>query len=174
MNKLDTVIDGALYALYMFFSCLVCMLVEWFISRVLTLLLEISPFTLSLIRVIIYTVGVNAILSIAAYKEGHRSARASAVGTLISGIFATAVHFLFCLLFTFEPFCAGGVKYISAMLKFGRAMTLNNISNGLSRTDSISIFFINALISVGFIMLFKVMGAKKRVAERSELDLPTQ
>ena len=53
-------------------------------------------------------------------------------------------------------------------------MTLNNISNGLSRTDSIGIFFINALISVGFIMLFKVMGAKKRVAERSELDLPTQ
>lgn len=171
MKKLDIIIDGALYALYMFLSCLVCMLVELFVSKVITLFVEVSPFNLSLIRAVLYTVGVNAILSIVAYKEGYRSAYASAAETVISGIIATAVHFLFCLLFTFEPFCAGGVKYISAMLKYGRGLTLSNLSDGMTRVDSIAVFLLISLIGVGLITLFKVIGAKKRISERTELDL---
>ena len=121
-TALDVLLDAGIYAFYMFAACLVWMVAEAGIVKLLTLCFEMNYFTLCVIRAVIYTLGVNAMLSLVAYREGYKAAGASVFGTLISGILATLVHFAFCLLFSFNPFCAGGVRFITALVKFGTTL----------------------------------------------------
>jgi hypothetical protein len=170
MKKLDILIDSAIYALYFFFTCLVCMLAEWFASRIITLFIEISPFALSIVRVIIYTVGVCAVLGIALFKEGYRSARANVGETVISVALASVTYFLFCLLFSFEAFCAGGVKYVTLLLKYGSSLTLSQVEGGLTRLDPIGIFFLHIAVYGAVMTVCKQIGADKRIDDRRGIN----
>ena len=166
MKKLDVIIDSAIYALYFFFSCLVCMIAEWFASRVITLFVGISPFALSLVRVVIYTVGVCTVLGIALYKEGYRSAHSHIGETALSVALSSVVYFLFCLLFSFEAFCAGGVKYVTLLFKYGSDLTVAQTESGLTRLDPIGVFFLHILIYGIVMALCKYLGACKRRDDR--------
>ena len=174
----DILLDALVYAFYMFGACLVWMVAEAGIIKVLTLCFEIDYFVLCLIRAIIYILGVCAMLSFAAYREGYKSARASFVGTMISGVLASVIHFAFCLLFSFNPFCAGGVKFITALIKFGTALSSSAFIGQLYRIDYIPFFFANALLYCILMATFKKMGASARLVDRAELtkdqskDLP--
>lgn len=170
MKKLDILVDSLFYALYFFLSCLACMIAEWFASRVITLFVEISPFALSVIRLTVYTVGVPAVLGIALYKEGYRSARAHIGETVISSALASVTYFIFCLLFSFEAFCAGGVKYATLLLKFGEDLTSEQIANGLSRLDPIGIFFLHIAVYAAVMALCKHLGANKRLDDRRGIN----
>lgn len=169
MKKLDVLIDAAIYAFYMFAACLVMMVAEMLIIRVLTLCFGIDYFVLCLIRAAIYVIGVNIILSLVAYREGYKAAEASVVGTLISGILAMIIHFFFCLLFSFEAFCAGGVKFITAIIKFGPSLSDSSFMGQLFRIDFIPFFFINGLVYCILMAVFKKLGASQRLVDREEL-----
>ena len=165
----DVLLDALVYALYMFGACLVWMVAEAGIIKVLTLCFEINYFVLCIIRAAIYTLGVCAMLSFAAYREGYKTARASFGGTLISGVLASVIHFMFCLLFSFNPFCAGGVKFITALAKFGPALSSSSFIGQLNRIDYIPFFFAIALLYCILMATFKKIGASARLLDRAEL-----
>jgi hypothetical protein len=170
MKKLDIIIDSAIYALYFFLTCLVCMLAEWFLSHVITLFVEISPYALLIIRVVLYTLGVPTILGIALYKEGYRSAHSHAGETVISVALASIVYFIFCLLFYFEAFCAGGVKYLTLLLKYGKDLTGSLIDSGLTRFDPVGVFFLHIAVYCAVMALCKHLGAAKRREDRRGIN----
>ena len=169
MRKLDILIRSAFHALYLLISCVTCMVAEMLIIRVLTLCFEIDYFTLCIIRAAIYLVGVNAILAIVSFREGYREASCRILDTVLSGVFGTVIHFFFALLFSFEAFCAGGVKFLTALVKFGPSLSDSTFMGELYRTDFIPVFFVNGLICCAVATIFNVLGAKKRLADRAIL-----
>jgi hypothetical protein len=168
-TALDVLFDAGFYAFYMFGACLVWMVAEAGIVKLLTLCFEISYFNLCVIRALIYTLGVSAMLSLVAFREGYKAARASVFGTLISGILATLVHFIFCLLFSFNPFCAVGLKFITALVKFGTSLSDSAFIGTLNRIDFIPVFFVCGALYSLLMSVFKRLGAYKRLADRAEL-----
>ncbi len=175
MKKTDIAIGGLLYALYMFVSCLVSMLAEMFIVRVITLFVYVDPFALCIIRAVIYTLFVNAILGLAAFYEGYKNASWRPVETGISGFIALLAHFLVSMLFSFEAFCSGGVKFYSALFKFGSYLSSGESFKGvLTREDCIGVFFINGIIYLAVMITAQYFGAKKRLKDRKELLTHTE
>ena len=170
MKKLDLLIDSLFYAVYFFFACLVCMFAEMLATRVVTLAIEISPFALCAMRAAIYTLGVGAILGIVAYKEGYKAAYAHPVSTILSVLIAAIPYSIFCLLFSFEPFCAGGVKYVTAMAKFGGNMTFTNLTDNITRLDPIGFFFVYIALYCGIMTLCKYLGAENRIEYRRSIN----
>ena len=169
MKKSDVIVDALFYAVYMLGSCIVVMVAEWFFVKVLSLLFPINYFALCIIRATIYTLGVNAILAIISYRGGYKAAQCSVVGTAISCILATVAHFMFCLLFRFNAFCAGGVKFIAALTMFGSNLNNASFIGEIALLDYIPYFFLNALIYCVVIVVFKKLGATKRLRDRAEM-----
>ncbi len=169
MKKGDILISSLFYAVYMLVSCIVVMCAEILILKLVNWFIVPSPLTVCVLRVIIYTVGVNAILAIAAYKEGYRAAYFSLVGTLISAVLATVMHFVFSLLFGFEAFASGAVKFISALIRFGSSLNSPLFVGKLDRFDMIPFFFINAAVYIAVMLIFGKLGEKNRLRDRKEL-----
>jgi len=168
-NLIDSLIMAPIYAFYTVISCAVVMLAEMLILRVLDLTVVMNATTVGTIRAIIYTVGVCAVLSIAAYREGYHAAGYSVPETLLSGILGAIIHFIFALLFSFEAFCAGAVKFVSALLKYGSYLNSENAVVELFRYDCILVFAIYSVIYALLMAFFKRLGAKKRLVDRKEL-----
>lgn len=171
MKKQHVFIDALLYAFYMLISCVTCMFAEMLIVKVLSLLFPIPYFALCIIRAVIYTFGVNAILCIISFREGYKAAYCSVVFTMISGIAATVIHFLFALLFGFEAFCAGGVRSITALVNFGATLASSSFMDKLTPLDFTIVFFINSLAYCVFMTISKKLGAKRRLIDRAELNI---
>ena len=169
MKKGDILFGTVICSVYMLVSCIVMMFAEMLAIKIINLFVGLSPLSLCIVRAIIYTVGVNAILAIVSYREGYRSASFSVVGTLISGALASFLHFLFSLLFSFEAFCSGGVKFITALVKFGSSLNSESFSGSLSRFDCIPFFFLNAFVYIAVVIIFGRLGARSRLSDREEL-----
>ena len=56
-RTIDTLITSLLYAFYFLISCLICMVAEILIIKVIDITVEVSYFTLCVIRAFIYTLG---------------------------------------------------------------------------------------------------------------------
>ena len=164
-------IDALLYAFYMLVSCITVMFAEMFIVKVLSLLVPISYFALCIIRAAIYSLGVNAILAIIAYREGYKAAYCSVVFTVISGVIATVIHSILALLFSFEAFCAGGVRSITALVNFGGALQSSATLAKLNLLDYVAVFFVNGLFYCAVMAAAKYIGAKRRIADRAMLNI---
>ena len=171
MRIKNTLIDAPIYALYMLGSCIACMFAEMLIVKVLTLLFAIDYYTLCIIRTVIYSLGVNAILCILAYREGYKSAESSPVFTIISGFLATAIHFPFALLFGFEAFCAGGVRFITALVKFGPYLASSSFIGELHWLDFTPVFFINGFVYCVLMAVAKHIGKNRRLLDREALTV---
>ena len=169
MRKTDIFVNSLLYAAAMLISCIVVMLAETLITRVLGSLFELTPFLLCIIRAAIYSIGVTALLAIMAYTEGYRASYFSAAETAISGTLASLAHLLFSLLFSFEAFASGGVKFVAALVKFGEKLNLRSFSGKLEPIDSIPFFFLFALIYVAAMILCGKLGVVARLRSRKEL-----
>ena len=165
----DALIDSLIYAFFMLIACLVCMCAEILIVKIIDLCVAIDYLTLCVVRAVIYTVGVNTVLSMIAYRDGYKAARCSVIGTAISCIIATAIHFLFSLLFGFEAFCAGGVRFIAGIVKYGSALSESSMIRNLHPADFVAVFFINGLVYCVLMTLFKKIGEKRRLIDREEL-----
>ena len=165
----DTLIDSLIYAFFMFIACLVCMCAEILIVKIVDLCIAIDYLYLCILRTAIYTLGVNAVLAMVAYRDGYRSARCSVITTAISCIIATAIHFLFSLLFSFEAFCAGGVRFIAGIVKFGARLSESSMIRSLHPADFVAVFFINGLIYCIIMTTFKKVGERRRLLDREQL-----
>lgn len=169
MKKSDTLLNSLVYAVYMIVSCIVVMLAEALLTRVLGSMFELTPYTLCIIRATVYTPAVPVLLGILAYREGYRSAYFSTSETIISGAIASVAHFLFALLFSFEAFIAGGVRFVAALVKFGDKLNLKSFKGELEAVDTIPFFLLFAVIYIAVMILCGKLGARARLKSRKEL-----
>ena len=65
------------------------------------------------------------------------------------------------MLFGFEAFCAGGVRFIAGIVKYGSELTESSMIRNLHPADFVAVFFINGLIYCVLITLFKKIGVNK-------------
>ena len=170
-KTLDVLINAPLYALYMFLACFVVMFAEILVVKLANWFIVTDYYSTSLIRAVIYTLGVNAILGAIAFREGFKNAKATPVATAISGVLATVLYFIFCLLFSFEAFCAGGAKSIAVIIKFGKSINSEMFIGKLGRFDIIPFFLVNCAIYIAVMVIFNVIGAYKRRLDRIEMNV---
>ena len=167
----DVLINSLLYSLYMFLSCLVVMFAEILAVKIANLFVVTDYYSLCILRAVVYTLGVNAILGAIAFREGFKNAKATPISTAISGVLATLCHSVFCLLFSFEAFCAGGVRSIAILAKFGKSINSPVFKGTLDRFDIIPYFFMNAAIYVALMVVFNAVGAYKRKLDRQQMNV---
>ncbi|MBE6583564.1 MAG: hypothetical protein E7649_01095 [Ruminococcaceae bacterium] len=170
-RPIDTLLGSLVYALYMMLSCLVIMFVEILAIKIANLFVVVDNFSTSVIRAVIYTLGVNALLAIIAFHEGYKAARPAPIATAISATVATLIHSLFALLFSFEAFCAGGVRSIAILVKFGKTINSPLFAGTLDRFDIIPFFFINSAIYVAVMIIANKLGASHRLKVRDEMNI---
>jgi len=169
MKKQGIFIDALLYALFMFISSLVTLCAEMLITKVINNLFVMTPFSLCVIRAVIYSVGVIAIIGIMGFMDGYKTAECSVPSSLISGAIAVMIHFFFSLLFSFDAFCSGAVKFVSALIKFGSNLGYNDFKSGVEQIDCIAVFFVYGLVYIVVMIVTKHIGMKKRLSDRREL-----
>ncbi len=169
MKRSDILVNSLIYAVYMLVSCILVMLAETLLTRVLGSMFELTPYSLCIIRAAVYTPAVPALLGILSYREGYRAACFSALETVISGAIASVAHLIFSLLFSFEAFASGGVKFVAALIKFGDKLNLKSFKGELLPTDSIPYFFLFAALYIAVMILCGKTGAKARLKSRKEL-----
>ncbi len=169
MKKSDILLGTLVYSVYMLFSCIVVMFAEMLAIKIINLFVGLTPLSLCIIRAVIYTLGVNAILAVVSYREGYRAAYFSIPETIISGALASLLHFVFSLLFSFEAFCSGGVKFVTALFMFGSRLNSQSFSDALDRFDCIPLFFVYAACYIAIMTVFGRYGARKRLIDRAEL-----
>lgn len=177
IDKADVLLSSILYAVYMLLSCIAMMVVEilivdLLIGKIITTFVTLTPFVIHSVRALIYTVGVNAILGVMLYREGYKNAEYNPLATALSGIAATLMHFLVCLLFGFQAFCAGGVRSITAIIRHD----LHDVSftAEITRQDCIAVFFVNAAVYITVMVVLQMLGAKRRLSDREELTSATK
>jgi hypothetical protein len=155
----------------MFLSCLVVMFAEILVVKLANWFIVTDYYSTSLIRAIIYTLGVNAILGAIAFREGFKNAKATPIATVISGVLAIVLYFIFCLLFSFEAFCAGGAKSLAIIIKFGKSINSEMFIGKLDRFDIIPFFLVNCAIYIAVMVIFNAIGAYKRRLDRIEMNV---
>ena len=170
-RPVDVLVGALLYAVCMPLACLVIMFAEILLVKIANLFVVVDYFSLCVIRAVVYTLGVNALLGLLAFREGYKSARATPFSLAISAILASASHFMFALLFSFEAFAAGGVRSIAILIKFGKSINGEFFNGRLDRIDIIPYFLINSAIYVAVMIVANMVGATLRRREREDMGV---
>ena len=168
MKKIDYLVSALVYAFYMLIACIAIMLAEILAVKVVNLFVVTEYYELTVLRAIVYTVGVNAVLGAIAYKEGYRAARCNVLEIAVSGALASVLHLLFSLLFSFQAFAAGGVRFLTALLHYGKNLTENTLMDKLNAADFIPVFLVNSLVYIGVMVALGKIGEYKRLIDRGE------
>ena len=162
-------INGFFYFLYIFGSCILAMIVESFFLKVVDKFVLLPYPVVTLIRVVIYTAGVVAILAVAAHKEGYRESFCSVGGTIASGAIATVIHLIFAMLFHFQGFVSGSVRFTAGLIFNGQSVTAETLVNGTPYWGFLAVFAAYAVLHVATLTLAKYLGAQQRIIDRAEL-----
>ena len=169
MKIIDSFVNSLLYVAYMIGACASSAIIDILALKVLNEFVIVSLFVQTIIRVVIYAIAPLVVLGIVSYKEGYREARFKALESIISCVFAIFGTFIVSLLFHFDRFVAGGVKYISALIAYGDklydAVQIANIGYRYAIPVFVALFVIYSLV----ITIGKKLGADKRICDRAEL-----
>ena len=171
---IDTLVSSLLYSVYMLFSCIVVMFAEIITVKAVNLFIVVDNLTLCIIRVVVYFVGVNAILAIVSFREGYKSPSRSVLFHAIAAAMAVIWHFIPSLLFNFAAICSGEVRFIAILAKFGKKIASSSFSGTLDASDCIPYFFIIGAIHVAVMVATGYIGTKIRLRDRSDLTGETQ
>ena len=164
-------INGLFYFLYVFGSCFIVMLAESLFINVVEKFVALPYPVLTVIRIVIYTAGVVAILAVAGYKEGYREAYCSVGGTLVSGGIASVIHLIFAMLFHYQGFVSGGVRFTAGLVFNGWDVTYDSLINDTPYWGFLATYAAYALLYVAILTLSKYLGAQKRIMDRAELRM---
>ncbi len=169
MKIKNVAINSILYFLYMFGACIATMVVEALLVFILSRFAVIPYPVLTVIRLVIYTLGVLALLSAIGYYEGYRDASCSVGETIAGGILALVAHFVFALLFRFQAFVAGGVRFAAGLLAHGTSITADRLAQETSYGLYIAMFILYGLLYVAALTISCYLGANRRVVNRAEM-----
>ena len=156
-------LNAAIYFVYFFLSCVLVMLIEALFLRLLDRFVLLSYLAQTVIRLVIYSLGVPALVGLAAYAEGYREA-------VVSGLLAVLIpHLLLALLFHFRQFCAGAVPFLAGLLRDGADVTADSIVfNDIGTVGLfLAVFLGYGLLNTGVLTLLRQYGVSRRHAERA-------
>ena len=162
-------INGFFYFLYVFGSCFLVMIIESFLVKVVDKFVLLPYPVLTIIRIVVYTMGVTAILAVAGRKEGYREGNCRVGGTLVSGAIASGIHLLFSMLFHFHGFVSGGVRFTAGLIFNGWGVTEETLVNDTPYRVFLAVFAAYAVLHVATLTLSKYLGAQHRIIDRAEL-----
>ena len=169
MRKSEIFLSSIVYAVYFLAACLCGVGVDFLTLKVIGSIIVVTPFLACVLKAIIYFVVTTAVVFVLAYKEGYREANFIFGETSVSLIFAVVIQFLFALLFLFNQFFAGGVKFFSALLVYGdKIQDMAQISEIRYRVF-MPVFFVLAVFMCVTVVLGKKLGCDSRLLSRKEL-----
>ena len=164
-------INGFLYFLYIFGSCFIIMLAESLFINVVEKFVVIPYPVLTVMRIVIYTAGVTAILAVAGRQEGYRESVCFVGGTVASGAIASVLHLLFAMLFHYQGFVSGAVRFTAGLVFNGWGVTYESLINDTPYWGFLATFAAYAVLYVATLTLSKYLGAQKRIMDRAELRM---
>ena len=169
MRKSEIFLNSIVYAVYFLAACLCGVGVDFLVLKVLDSIIVVTPYLACILKAIIYFVVTTAVVFMFAFKEGYREANFIFGETCISLIFAVIIQFLFALLFAFNQFFAGGVKFFSALFVYGNEITDMTQIFDIRYRVFMPVFFALAILLCITVVLSKKLGCNSRLVSRKEL-----
>jgi hypothetical protein len=168
--KIKSTATDALFAfLYLIGACLITMLAEALVSYIINHVVVLSYPTLTVIRIAIYSIGVTALMGVVGYYEGYREAYCS-VGESLAGVLLAAVpHLLLAMLFRFQGFISGSVRFTAGLIHNGWDVTYDKLVNETPYSLFLLVFAAYAVLYAATFTVAKYLGAQKRVIDRADL-----
>ena len=164
-------INTLFYFLYVFASCVIVMLIEALFTNVVEKFVALPYPVLTVIRIVIYTAGIPAILAVVGRSEGYREGACSVGATLTSGLLAILPHLLFAMLFKFQAFVSGAVRFTAGLIHNGWDVTYDSLINETPYHMFLLVFAAYGLLYTVVLTVFKYLGAQKRIMDRAELRM---
>lgn len=171
MKLRNLALNFIIYFLYFFGSCVLVMLAESLFVSILEKFVVIPYPVLTVIRIVIYTAGVPAILGVLGYYEGYREAAPSVAETIGGGVLAAILHLLFAMLFKFQGFVSGAVRFTAGLLHNGWTITYDSLINKTPYSLFLLVFAAYTLLYIAVLTVSKYFGAQKRVIDRADLRI---
>lgn len=169
MKKNDYIFNTLIYFVYIFAACLCSLAIEALGIRILTRLVVLNYFQLTLIRLIIYCVTTFLLIFIFAFFEGYKEAYFHLPTTIIPAVLALVPQFLFSLLFRFSSFISGGVIFASGLIKYGTSISDTEQLSATGYRTVIPVFVLFGVIYCIIITCGKLLGKTKRLSDREKL-----
>lgn len=157
------------YFLYMFGACFVTMLAEALLVYIIERFVILSYPALTVIRIVIYSAGVPVIMGVMGRFEGYRESYCSVGETVLSGGLALVVHLLFAMLFHFQAFVSGAVRFTAGLMHNGWGITYDSLINETPYSLFLLVFAAYGILYVAVLTVTKYLGAQKRIMDRAEL-----
>ena len=86
-----------------------------------------------------------------------------------SGAIASVIHLLFSMLFHFQGFVSGGVRFTAGLIFNGWGVTEETLVNDTPYRVFLAVFAAYAVLYVATLTLSKYLGAQHRIIDRAEL-----
>lgn len=169
--KKNVGINTLFYFLYVFASCVIVMLIEALFTNVVEKFVELPYPVLTIIRIVIYTAGVPVILAVVGRSEGYREGGCSVLATAASGLLAMIPHLLFAMLFKFQAFVSGGVRFTAGLIHNGWSITYDSLINETPYYLFLLVFAAYGVLYAAALTVSKYLGAQKRILDRAELRM---
>ena len=169
MKIQNTAINSLLYLLYMFGGCIAVMVVESLLVYIVSRFVIIPYPALTIQRHVIYTLGVPAVLAGIGYVEGYREGVPATKETVVGGVLAMVLHVLFALLFSFQAFVTGGVRFAAGLLRHGMDLTDELLNTETPTGLFLLMFALYGAIYVTALCVSRYLGAQNRIISRAEL-----
>lgn len=165
--------DIPLYAvfdlLYIIVSAVAARLFSNIAVKFVDLLVELSFFSASIIRVITLSLFFFGLVCFFAYKSGYREARFDKVESAAAASSASLLHFLLGLLFAYTPWLFGATKHIAGFLAFGINYNDSELVAEIPMGILVAVGLLHAILTVGFMVVCHFLGFRKRLAHREAL-----
>ncbi len=157
------------YLCYLVGACVLVMLVEAMFIFLIDHVVLLSYPVLTVIRMIIYSLGVPAIIGFLGYYEGYREARCPIGETVVAYIPAAVIHLLLSMLFKFQGFISGSVRFTAGFIHNGSEITQVNLVEKTPYSLFLLTFLGYTVLYALVLLICKFFGSKKRIIARAEM-----
>ncbi len=162
-------LSSLFYFLYMFGACFVIMLAESLLVYIIDRFVAMPYPTVTILRVAVYTLGVVAVMAVLGWGEGYRAAACSLPDTILGGVLALIPSLLFSMLFNFQAFVSGGVRFAAGLSHNGMSITEESLVNATPYSRFLLFFALYGIVYIAALTIAKHLGAARRVMDRAAL-----
>ncbi len=150
-------------------SCLLSLLVTMITVRIADMIFPIEGFAEIVIRAVASLLTVSATFGAVSYFVSYRMVSFDAAGSAARLGGALVIQLAISLLLKFEPFVAGGVKYLAAIFEFGSDVRMTADADMIGLIDYLSAFVIFSAIYMAVYIGAGIIGKKKRLSDRETI-----
>ncbi len=169
MKIKNAALNSLIYFLYMFGACLITMVVEALLVYIIRRFVVIPYHALTVIRLVIYSLAVPAILAVIGYYEGYREGACPVGEIALGGGMAVVAHLLFAMLFRFQAFVAGGVRFATGLFCHGSRITEELLTEKTPYGMFLLTFAFYGVIYIIVLAVARYLGVNRHIVDRAEL-----